>query len=114
MTPSKMSSRKLKRAVLTGSILAAAAIVVPDAHAQFYVQQFNGLTGGDYTTGENSNRTLGHAGAALYNQADFIDDKDMVMAVELNGDAVAYPVLQMAYHHIVNDVVGGRPITATY
>lgn len=47
-------------------------------------------------------------------EADFINDKDMVMAVELNGDAVAYPVRQMAYHHVVNDVVGGRPVTATY
>ena len=47
-------------------------------------------------------------------EADFINDKDMVMAVEINGDAVAYPVRQMAYHHVVNDVVGGRPITATY
>lgn len=51
---------------------------------------------------------------ARANEADFINNKDMVMAVELNGEAVAYPVLQMAYHHIVNDVVGGRPITATY
>ena len=49
------------------------------------------------------------AGAAA-----FINDQDMVMAVEINGDAVAYPVRQMAYHHVVNDVVGGRPITATY
>lgn len=51
---------------------------------------------------------------ARANEADFINDKDMVMAIELNGEAVAYPVLQMAYHHVVNDVVGGRPITATY
>jgi hypothetical protein len=51
---------------------------------------------------------------AKANEADFINDKDMVMAIELNGEAVAYPVLQMAYHHVVNDVVGGKPITATY
>jgi hypothetical protein len=51
---------------------------------------------------------------ARANEAQFIDDKDMVMAIEVNGEAVAYPVRQMAYHHIVNDVVGGRPITATY
>jgi len=36
------------------------------------------------------------------------------MTVELNGEAVAYPVRQMAYHHVINDVVGGKPITATY
>jgi Protein of unknown function (DUF3179) len=47
-------------------------------------------------------------------EAGFVADSDIVMVIEINGDAVAYPVLQMAYHHIVNDVVGGKPITATY
>ena len=47
-------------------------------------------------------------------EADFVADSDMVMAVEANGEAVAYPVRQMAYHHVINDVVGGKPITVTY
>jgi hypothetical protein len=47
-------------------------------------------------------------------EAGFVADSDMVLAVEHNGDAVAYPVRQMAYHHVVNDVIGGKPITATY
>jgi Protein of unknown function (DUF3179) len=47
-------------------------------------------------------------------EAGFVPDTDMVMAVEINGEAVAYPVRQMAYHHVINDVVGGKPITATY
>jgi Protein of unknown function (DUF3179) len=47
-------------------------------------------------------------------EAGFVADSDSVMAIEINGDAVAYPVRQMAYHHVVNDVVGGKPITATY
>jgi hypothetical protein len=44
----------------------------------------------------------------------FVDDADMVTAVERNGDAVAYPVRQMAYHHLVNDEVGGVPVVSTY
>lgn len=48
------------------------------------------------------------------NEANFLADSDMVMAIEVNGEAVAYPVRQMAYHHVVNDFVGGKPITATY
>lgn len=44
----------------------------------------------------------------------FVAADDMVLAVKINGEAVAYPVLQMAYHHIAQDVVGGVPITATY
>jgi hypothetical protein len=53
----------------------------------------------------------GYVGAA---EAGFVADTDMVMAIEINGEAVAYPVRQMAYHHIINDVIGGKPITATY
>jgi hypothetical protein len=40
--------------------------------------------------------------------------EDMLMAVSINGDDRAYPVLQMAYHHLFNDVVGGVPILPTY
>ena len=45
---------------------------------------------------------------------DFVDDRDMVVAVEIGGEAVAWPVRQMAYHHIVNDEVGGVPVVSTY
>jgi hypothetical protein len=44
----------------------------------------------------------------------FVDESDMVVAVEVSGDAVAYPVRQMAYHHLVNDQVGGLPVVSTY
>ncbi len=47
-------------------------------------------------------------------ETDFIADSDMVMSVVINGEAAAYPVRQMGYHHIVQDTVGGAPITATY
>ena len=45
---------------------------------------------------------------------DFVDDRDMVIAVEIGGEAVAWPVRQMAYHHIVEDKVGGVPVVSTY
>jgi hypothetical protein len=57
---------------------------------------------------------LPNADYARAAEAGFVADSDMVMAIEINGDAVAFPVRQMAYHHVVNDVVGGKPITATY
>lgn len=44
----------------------------------------------------------------------FLKPDDMVLSVVKNGEAVAYPVRLMAYHHIAQDVVGGVPITATY
>ncbi len=57
---------------------------------------------------------LPNADYASVEAAGFVADSEMVMAIELNGDAVAYPVRQMAYHHVINDVVGGKPVTATY
>lgn len=57
---------------------------------------------------------LPRAAYANANEASFIGNADMVLAVENNGEAVAYPVRLMAYHHVVQDVVGGTAIIATY
>jgi hypothetical protein len=43
-----------------------------------------------------------------------LDPKEMIMAVHLSDDARAYPISQMAYHHVLNDVVAGVPIAVTY
>lgn len=51
---------------------------------------------------------------AKVSQADFIKDNEMVMSVVINGEAVAYPVRQMAYHHVVQDQVGGLQVVTTY
>jgi hypothetical protein len=47
-------------------------------------------------------------------QATFVGPDDLVMSVERQGAAVAYPIRQLAYHHIANDVLAGEPIVATY
>lgn len=47
---------------------------------------------------------LAQSAYARANQTDFVADDDMVLAIEIGGEAVAYPVRQMAYHHIVQDV----------
>jgi len=43
-----------------------------------------------------------------------LDSSEMVLALNFNHDARAYPISEMAYHHIVNDVVGGVPVAVTY
>jgi hypothetical protein len=43
-----------------------------------------------------------------------LPDKEMVMAVKIGPDARAYPIMQMAYHHILNDTVATEPIVVTY
>ena len=47
-------------------------------------------------------------------EADFLADGDIVMALELDGEARAYPVSILNYHEIVNDKVAGRPVAITY
>jgi hypothetical protein len=46
--------------------------------------------------------------------ASFVNEDDRVLAVTMNGEAVAYPIRLMGYHHVVEDTVGGTPIVATY
>lgn len=47
-------------------------------------------------------------------QADYLQDDDVVLGVEINGDARAYPHRILAWHEMSNDVVGGRPVTLVY
>jgi hypothetical protein len=46
--------------------------------------------------------------------ANFVHDNDRVLAVTIGNESVAYPIRLMAYHHLVEDTVGGTPIVATY
>ena len=43
-----------------------------------------------------------------------LSGRDPVLSVTHNGDARAYPLRVLIWHEIVNDVVGGRPMTITY
>ena len=57
---------------------------------------------------------LPNAAYAKTSDAGFMAESDMVLAVENRGEAVAYPIRLMAYHHLVQDNVGGTPLVATY
>jgi hypothetical protein len=57
---------------------------------------------------------LPNAGYVRAPEAGFVKPDDLVLGVMVNGEAVAYPVNQLAYHHVINDEVGGVPIVATY
>lgn len=46
--------------------------------------------------------------------AGWLGTEEPVVAVAIDGDARAYPVQVMVWHEIVNDVVGGVPISVTY
>jgi hypothetical protein len=43
-----------------------------------------------------------------------LDKGEMILAIRYGSDARAYPIREMAYHHILNDVVAGIPVAVTY
>jgi hypothetical protein len=43
-----------------------------------------------------------------------LESAEMILAVRNGTDVRAYPIREMAYHHILNDVVEGVPIAVTY
>jgi len=59
-------------------------------------------------------KPLPNTAFATASDAGFVSDSDMVLAVELNGDAAAYPIRQVAYHHVVQDTIGGVWVLVTY
>ncbi len=51
---------------------------------------------------------------ASVSDTDYLSDEEAVIVVEYGGQAKAYPVQVLIWHEIVNDTVGGEPITVTY
>ena len=44
----------------------------------------------------------------------WLDDREPVQVVNINGDARAYPVQVMVWHELVNDTVGGEAVVITF
>ena len=47
-------------------------------------------------------------------EADYLPATDLVLGLSGLGEARAYPIRMMTYHHIVNDAVLGQPVLITY
>lgn len=47
-------------------------------------------------------------------EVNFLADDEPVLALEVDGEARAYPVQIMIWHEIANDTVGGVPVAVTY
>ena len=50
----------------------------------------------------------------LVAEAGYLGDDELVLGLEWQGQARAYPVRMIKYHHVVNDSVDGKPILITY
>ena len=46
--------------------------------------------------------------------ATWLGEREPVIALEIDGDVRAYPLQILIWHEIVNDVVGGEPVTVTF
>jgi hypothetical protein len=47
-------------------------------------------------------------------EENILNDSSIVIGVEHNGEAKAYPVRYISYHHQVQDTIGGKPMIITY
>jgi hypothetical protein len=47
-------------------------------------------------------------------EVDFLDDVEPVLVVEVDGEVKVFPVQIMTWHEIVNDTIGGVPVTVSY
>jgi len=47
-------------------------------------------------------------------QAKYLDNKDIIFGIEVNGDARAYPKRIMAWHEMFVDTVGNEPVAGVY
>jgi hypothetical protein len=45
---------------------------------------------------------------------EFLEDSDLVVGLDINGDIRAYPLKTLVWHEIVNDIVGRTPVAVTY
>jgi hypothetical protein len=90
------SSKRLRTGIVTALLLSIASAVM--VRQNYFEWMFNPI------------KTQGFIAAGDAR----LGDKEMVMAVRIGPEARAYPIVQMAYHHILNDTVAGVPIVVTY
>lgn len=57
---------------------------------------------------------LNHAEPIPAAEADYLDDDERVIGLEVNGEARAYPLRIINAHELANDTVGGEPIALTW
>jgi hypothetical protein len=92
----RSSSKWLRTGIVTALVLSVASAVM--VRQNYFEWMFHPITVAGFVSAGDV-----HLG-----------DKEMVMAVQIGQEARAYPIVQMAYHHILNDTVAEVPIVVTY
>lgn len=94
-----MRSRRWWSRTLTVLALAPIGLATWFAYQNHFEWMFNPLSSPRYVAAD---------------KAKFVKPDEVVMAIQIDGEAVAYPIQQIGYHHVINDVIGRKPIVATY
>jgi Protein of unknown function (DUF3179) len=92
----RRSSLWLRAAIVPALLLSLCATVM--VRENYFEWMFNPIKAAGFTSPSDAKLAGG----------------EMVMAVRIGSEARAYPIVQMAYHHILNDTVAGIPIAVTY
>ena len=75
------------------------------------------VSGGEFLSGGPGKEgipAIDHPKFVPVADATFVDDREPVLALEINGDARAYPVQILIWHELANDIVGGTPVAVSY
>ncbi len=107
-----------------------AALATPGSPAPIRASSFDAVASGwrtDFTRasvagtefmsggpGKDGIPAIDHPKFVSVAEATFVDDREPVLTLEVDGDARAYPVQILVWHELVNDVVGGEPVAVSY
>jgi riboflavin transporter FmnP len=91
-------SDNLRHKIVIGAILLLAAFSTVMSRLNYFEWMFHPIDSPQFVAESASKLALG----------------EMILAVRFGSDARAYPISQMAYHHVLNDVVADVPIAVTY
>jgi hypothetical protein len=92
----RTSSRLARTGIVVVLMLSAASAVM--VRQNYFEWMFHPITAAGFVSASDA-----HLG-----------DDEMVMAVCIGSEARAYPIVQMGYHHILNDTMAEVPIVVTY
>jgi glucan phosphoethanolaminetransferase (alkaline phosphatase superfamily) len=86
------------RKIILASVMAVVAFSAVMARLNYFEWMFHPLDAAQFESASASK----------------LDKGEMILAVRYGSDARAYPIREMAYHHVLNDVVAGVPVAVTY
>src|SRR5260370_30122363 len=92
----RSSSKLLRVGIALALVLSAASAVM--VRQNYFEWMFHPITAAGFVSPDDAR----------------LGDKEMVMALRIGTESRAYPIVQMAYHHILNDTVAEVPIVVTY